>query len=298
MYNKLLRSKPFASIMSRFPLLCGMDCYFLDALGNVVLTAPRRPACSFILLLQKQDETRQLLEKKRQALLAGEECATSRSGYYELVHRLSLGSETIGYLMLSACRGGDEDREAVRQTWTQLAGRGSTVSWGLWAKSWSALPEQSPEQREAWRQTLALYAQEAIRQLEPGLHSEVQILPVLVRQACAHIRDHHVEALHLKEVARSLKVSAEHLSRLFHKSTGLRFREYLAETRIETACRALENSDRLVADIAHDSGFATLSRFNRCFKEHRSMTPREWRKQQGMKRSVEDMAAPASACMK
>ena len=29
---------------------------------------------------------------------------------------------------------------------------------------------------------------------------------------------------------------------------------------------------------ALESGFATLSRFNRCFKEHRNMTPRDWRK--------------------
>lgn len=279
MYNKLLRSKHFTSIMSRFPLLCGMDCYFLDSLGNIATTYPRRPASSFIHLLQRQDETRRLLEKNRQALLAGNPSLTGDHGYYELVHRLSLESETIGYLLLSACRGGDEDRETVRRTWMQLARQGSTVSWSLWEKHWQALPEQSPQQREAWQQTLALYAQEAVRRLESGLHPEPQTLPALVRQACAHIRDHHTEALHLREVARALGVSAEHLSRLFHQSTGLRFREYLAETRIDTACQALENSDRLIADIAHDSGFATLSRFNRCFKEHRSMTPRDWRKQ-------------------
>ncbi len=277
-YNKLLRSKHFAAVMGRFPLLCGMDCCFLDALGNVALTAPRQPANSFILLLQKQEETRRLLEKNRQALLAGDDSATTDCGYYEVVHRLSLGTETIGYLMLSACRGGGPDHETGRAAWTRLARQGSTVSWSLWSKSWEALPQQTPEQREAWRQTLALYAHDAIRQLESGLHSEAHALPVLVRKTCDHIRRHHTDALHLKQAARSLGVSPEHLSRLFHRSTGLRFREYLAETRVDTACRALENTNRPIADIAHDSGFSTLSRFNRCFKEHRNMTPRDWRK--------------------
>jgi AraC-like DNA-binding protein len=278
MYNKLLRSKHFASIMSRFPLLCDMDCYFLDALGNVALTAPRRPTNSFILLLQKNEETRRLLERNRQALLAGNGFDTGEHGYHELVHRLSLESETIGYLMLSACRGGDKDREAARATWAWLARQGSTVSWSLWSKRWKALPELDPEQRDAWRLTLALYAQDAVRHLESGLHSESYVLPPLVRQACTHIRDHHTEVLHLQNVAVTLGVSAEHLSRLFHQSTGLRFREYLAETRVDTACKALEQSDRLIAEIAHESGFSTLSRFNRCFKEHRNMTPRDWRK--------------------
>jgi len=278
MYNKLLRSEHFASILNRLHLLCGMDCYFLDSLGNIALTSPRQPANSFVLLLQKQGDTRNLLEKNRQALLAGDQSADGSNGYYELVHRLHLESETIGYLMLSACRGDGEDREAGRQTWARLARRGSAVSWSLWSRHWTALPEQSAEQREAWRQTLSLYAGDAVRHLESGLHSESQALPVLVQQACKHIYEHHTDAIHLKDVARALGVSAEHMSRLFHQSTGLRFREYLAETRVEAACRALEHSDRLIADIAHDSGFATLSRFNQCFKEHRNMTPRDWRK--------------------
>ena len=276
-YNKLLRSKDFAALMNRFPLLCGMDCYFLDALGNIALTAPRQPANSFILLMQKHDDTRHLLEKNRQALLAGEGTDTGEHGYYELVHRLFLESETIGYLMLSACRG-DEGREAARATWARLARRGSAVSWNLWSKHWAALSAQSREQREAWRQTLALYARDAVQQLESHLHPEPHALPVIVRRACALIQDHHTEPLHLKNLACELGISSEHLSRLFHQSTGLRFREYLAETRVETACKALEQSDRPIAEIAHASGFTTLSRFNRCFKEHRSMTPRDWRK--------------------
>jgi len=278
MYNKLLRSTYFASIMSRFPLLCDMDCHFLDAFGNVVLTAPRQPTNSFVLLLHKNEETRRLLERNRHDFLTGNGSDTGDHGYQELVHRLSLESETIGYLMLSACRGGDEDREAARATWARLARQGSTVSWSLWSERWKALPELNPQQRDAWRQTLALYAHDAVRHLESGIHPEFHTLPSLVRQVCAHIRDHHTEPLQLKNVAGILGVSSEHLSRLFHQSTGLRFREYLAETRIEAACKALEHSDRLIAEIAYESGFSTLSRFNRSFKEHRNMTPRDWRR--------------------
>jgi len=180
--------------------------------------------------------------------------------------------------MLSACRGDVQEREAARAAWTRLARHGSTVSWSHWSRLWTALPETTPRQRDAWEQTLALYARDAIRHLESGLHSESHVLPSIVRQTCALIHDHHTEVLHLKDVADTLGVSAEHLSRLFHRSTGLRFREYLAETRVGSACNALEQSDRPIAEIAHESGFATLSRFNRCFKELRNMTPRDWRK--------------------
>jgi AraC-like DNA-binding protein len=277
-YNKLLRSSQLKTVMARFPLLCGMDCYFLDGLGNVSLTSPRQPANPFIRLLQTQPETQRLLLKNRQALLAGVIPEGSESGYHELVYRLSLETETIGYLMLSACRGDERDRQDTRRTWGRLASQGSTISWSLWSRHWASLPEQSAEQREAWRQTLALYAHDAIRRLETGLHPEPQVLPALVRRACEHIRERHTAPLLLKDVAGELGVSTEHLSRLFHRSTGLRFREYLAEARVETACEALKNSGRPISEIAHDSGFSTLSRFNRCFREHRDMTPRDWRK--------------------
>lgn len=278
MYNKLLKSASLKEAMSRFPLLCGMDCYFLDALGNVSLTAPRQPTNPFIRLLQTQEETQRLLQMNRQALLAGEVADLPDSGYHELVYRLTLKSETIGFLMLSAFREDDRDRQAIRQTWVQLASQGSSLSWSLWSKQWASLPEWTPEQREAWRQTLALYAQDVLRQLETALHPEPQTLPTLVRLTCEQVRKRYTDALHLKDVAKDLGVSAEHLSRLFHQSTGLRFREYVAETRIEAACEALAASDRSISEIAHQSGFATLSRFNQCFRNHRDMTPREFRK--------------------
>jgi AraC-like DNA-binding protein len=280
MFSKLVRSTYFASVIDRLPLLCGMDCYFLDALGNVAQTAPRRPSSPFVRLLQKEDQTRRMLEINRQALLAGDHSAMSECGYHELVHRIAVEEETIGYIMLSACRGGDEDRRASRATWTQLVRRGAMISWSLWLEHWSALPEQTPEQRAAWRQTMALYAVDAMRRLEADLHPEQSALPNLVRRACSHIHDHHTEILRLKDVAHTLGVSAEHLSRLFHQSTGLRFREYLAETRVGVACQALEQSDLPIAEIAHNSGFSTLSRFNSCFKQHRGMTPRDWRKRE------------------
>jgi AraC-like DNA-binding protein len=264
--------------MARFPLLCGMDCYFLDGLGNISLTAPDPPANPFIRLLQSQEKTRRLLLKNRQALLAGDLPGTAHGGYHELVYRLALKTETVGYLMLSACRGHEYDLEDTRRTWERLTGDGLEISWNVWMRNWKLLPELRAEQREAWWQTLALYAHDALRQLETDPQLEPRVLPVLVRRACEQIRDRHAGPLHLKDVADELGVSAEHLSRLFHRSTGLRFREYLAEARVQTVCEALQNSGRPIAEIAHDSGFSTLSRFNRCFREHRDMTPREWRK--------------------
>lgn len=73
-------------------------------------------------------------------MLAGEKTSITDSGYHEVAYRLSLEAETIGYLMLSACRDGDHDCEATRQTWIHLAARGAKISWSLWSSHWQAPP--------------------------------------------------------------------------------------------------------------------------------------------------------------
>jgi AraC-like DNA-binding protein len=40
-------------------------------------------------------------------------------------------------------------------------------------------------------------------------------------------------------------------------------------------------TDERVVNIAHDSGFESLSRFNRAFKQLAGMTPRQYRKTLG-----------------
>jgi AraC-like DNA-binding protein len=47
--------------------------------------------------------------------------------------------------------------------------------------------------------------------------------------------------------------------------------------RITAACRLLLETDRRVADIAADTGYANLSNFNRRFRALKEMSPREFR---------------------
>ena len=102
--------------------------------------------------------------------------------------------------------------------------------------------------------------------------------PYAVRHACELARERHEEPLKLTEVAAACGVSPEYLSRLFHQTTGLRFREYLAEVRLTRACELLLESDARVADIAAQVGYSTLSRFNNGFLSFTGMTPTAYRK--------------------
>jgi AraC-like DNA-binding protein len=68
-------------------------------------------------------------------------------------------------------------------------------------------------------------------------------------------------------------------SRFFTRTTGQTLMAYLAQVRIGHACRLLGETGRPIVDIAFECGFGTISNFNRCFRELRGRSPRDYRKQ-------------------
>ncbi len=102
-------------------------------------------------------------------------------------------------------------------------------------------------------------------------------LPEIINRACTLARRQFHEPLSLATVAADLSVSTAHLSRLFHHSTGLPFREYLTRLRTEHAKKLLLTTGRNVTEIAYASGFQSISQFNRAFKAVHGLSPRTLR---------------------
>jgi AraC-like DNA-binding protein len=62
--------------------------------------------------------------------------------------------------------------------------------------------------------------------------------------------------------------SVFHFCKVFKKSTGLGFTDYVAHTRLEDAKTQLLNPDRRISELAYDVGFQSLTQFNRSFKRN------------------------------
>lgn len=280
LFSKLLVSPALRDCMQRLHAISGMDILLLDDLGRVRLAVPRQPSVPFVQLLRSYAETEVRFQEMRQAILAGR--STHQLGYHEMVHTILAEDEIVGYLLLSGYRSADYDNidyTHTREVWRWLARAGRPVRWADWSRTWSALPAFTKEQAAAWRATQALFMRHVLARLEKmDTDQEVADWPKLVQDACQRIRAAFDTPIRMQAVAIELGVCPEHLSRTFHAATGMRFAEYLAETRIGAACEALRTTDEPIAQIAHRCGFSTISRFNRCFKSHREVTPRAWRK--------------------
>ncbi|HVJ84128.1 MAG TPA: helix-turn-helix domain-containing protein [Caulifigura sp.] len=97
-------------------------------------------------------------------------------------------------------------------------------------------------------------------------------------QMAAFIAHHFHRRLAVSEIAAAASLNPDYASTLFRKTFGTTLTSLITKHRVAEAQRRLLTTDDSVMAIALDSGFDSLTRFNRAFKEIAHMTPREFRK--------------------
>ncbi|MDF3129528.1 AraC family transcriptional regulator [Kiritimatiellaeota bacterium B1221] len=279
---RMLRSPGFRGQLEDLQHLSGTECLFLDDFGVECMRFPRSESLPLRRLMEWFPGLSHRHAAVRQAQLAGSD-APYQLPWEEQVHGVQVGGEMVGYVVLSAWRTEACTEQLSRSLWVEFAKEGAAVPWSMWQSEWLKLPEIHPRAYSAWQRLLRLQGKEVLRTLE----SETGVLPrisehsPLIQDACHIVQECYADALTLQEVAAGCGVSAEHLSRQFHAITGLRFREYLAETRVQAVCQELRTTRDSISEIAGRNGFSTLSRFNRAFRSITGATPRDWRKRMG-----------------
>lgn len=111
----------------------------------------------------------------------------------------------------------------------------------------------------------------------PQPHAATAV-PSKIARSARLIRERHREELSLADVASAVDLSRERLSRLFHETLGITFSEYLIQVRLASARQRLSGSDAPITEVAFESGFQSLSQFNRNFAKYEGRSPREFRK--------------------
>ena len=91
------------------------------------------------------------------------------------------------------------------------------------------------------------------------------------------INSNYMNDISVEDAARTAGFSKFHFSRLFKQFTDQTFGGYLNQRRISAAETLLLNPRLSVTDVALQSGFSSLSTFNRTFRALKSCTPSEFK---------------------
>lgn len=90
------------------------------------------------------------------------------------------------------------------------------------------------------------------------------------------LTDNFDKKIELEEVAKIAYMTPNAFCRYFKKKTRKSFTQYLNEIRLRHACRLLIEGKMQIATICYQSGFNTLTNFNRQFKALLDCTPSEY----------------------
>ena len=99
-----------------------------------------------------------------------------------------------------------------------------------------------------------------------------------VEKMACFIAQHYTERLTVQQIGDFVKLHPNYAMNLFQKTFGTTLINYLTQHRLSHAQRLLATTDLTIAEVAFDSGFNSISRFNDAFRRACGCPPREYRR--------------------
>ena len=197
-------------------------------------------------------------------------------GLTETAVPVRLGERTIGFLRIGQVLRRSAIESDKSRAKSRLGQCGVPFN-GVLRKAWEATPIIPKDKYAAIVRLLSFFAAQLSSLANQLVLERQNVEPPLVQKARDYIERHKAEQLSLGAVAKAAGASVFHFCKVFRKSTGIKFTDYVTRVRLEDARTQLLNPNRRVSEVAYDVGFQSLTQFNRTFKRVFGQSPTEFR---------------------
>ena len=236
------------------------------------IMAQTNHSCSACIQLQQKLEEESHLEAKTLRCFAG---------FCDSAVPVRVGENTIAFLQTGQILTSEPTAKLFTDTAQALLKFGVEVDMKRIEEAYFQSRVVTEKQYESIVILLQIFAQHlALLSKQVMMRKETVESPVIGR-ARAFIEARHSEQLSLEDVAREVNISAYYFSRVFRKSIGMTFTEYLARLRVEKVKQLLINPGKRVSEAAFEAGFQSLSQFNRVFLRIAGESPSSHRERLG-----------------
>lgn len=287
--EKMLRSKRSSDFLRDFSCATALPLRFATRLGQEIPldgTLPEPEICGW--MRSDPDRCRLCTQTIQEGIAsadvstgAGRSCGvTCVAGLREASVPLKMGGEVIGHLLVGQVATRVRGQAGLNRWRHALERVGQRVKPDFLQGLAASTQRMSDQQFEAALRLLEWSTAQFVSQMEEHITRPPDTISAPVRNAIHYLDVHYSQHITLATIAKVANMSREHFCTLFHKSTGLRFVEYLTRIRIEKASERLTNSDQAIMDIALDCGFQSISQFNRSFRAIHGESPRQYRQRQ------------------
>ena len=235
------------------------------------LVAQTNESCAHCLKMQEDLEAKAGLEPRTLHCFAG---------LCDSAVPIRVGDELVAFLQTGQILLHQPNREEFTRTTKQLLSWGSDVNLKALEEAYFQTRVFDEEQYNAMLRLLSTFAEHlamisnSIAQEGDGPPARE---PALVGNAKRYIQDRYQRKISLDEAAQAVNASTRHFCKVFKQATGLTFTDYLARVRVEKAKNLLQNPHLRVSEIAFETGFDSISQFNRSFKRITGLAPTQFR---------------------
>ena len=236
------------------------------------LMAKSNASCAACYALQRELEEKAQLEAKTIKCFAGL-CETEVP--------VRVGENVIAFLHTGHILVDRPDKAQFNRIAEELIRWGTHVDLKQAEEAYFATRVLPREHYKSLVQLLAIFAEHLAASGSQITLQQNQAEPSAVSRARKIIDLQSQEEVSLGQVAKMVNVSANYFSELFHKTTGIRFVDYVARVRVEKAKTMLSDSRARISEVAYDVGFKSLSQFNRAFKKFAGEAPKAYRARSG-----------------
>lgn len=158
--------------------------------------------------------------------------------------------------------------------------------YGMLLPAFNCLKQEAEGKRTGWQMVMEASIQLLLSLLyryyneKQEIKEEDSFDPMFGRisRVFTYIDEHFAEEVTLDQLAKETAISRNYLCKCFKQMTGQTIFTYIEQVRIRYACYLLCTSQRSVADVAMESGFGSVSYFNRVFRRYCGVSPGRYRK--------------------
>jgi AraC-like DNA-binding protein len=229
--------------------------------------ADQKGACTFCL------QTQQSLDRNKGRQPVTAHCPFGLTETRVPVH---LGERLIGFLQIGQVFTEASQVTTFKNAFRKLFPNGSAPEKKVF-ELWRKTPRIPVERYKATVALLNFFAKQLSALSNQIMIETTNTEPPVVQKAREYIDNHKTEVLSLSAVARAAGASVFHFCKLFHKSTGTNFTDYVSRARIQDAKARLLNPNLRISEVAYDVGFQSLTQFNRTFRRIFGQSPTEYR---------------------
>jgi len=202
---------------------------------------------------------------------------TCPAGLCDIAIPVRMGDQLIGFLTTGQVFCKKPTEAQFNRTLKLMAEWGLQISAAEVRKMYFDTRVLSSRQHESVVKLLSIFAEHLSMVSNQIVVQEQNSEPPVIARAKQFITEHQDEEISLEQVASAVHTSKFYFCKMFKKSTGINFTDYLSRVRTERAKNLLLNPNLRISEIAYEVGFQSLTHFNRVFKKILGQSPTEYR---------------------